>query len=82
MVLSVWSARTAAFPKIKELLEVVFSVRSTLSLYNEGQLPLRKSLEMAVRRVGGWCDMAASLRGHESRSRGTSTVGRCYEGLQ
>jgi hypothetical protein len=28
---------------------------------------------MAVRRVGGWCEMAASLRGREPGSRGMST---------
>jgi hypothetical protein len=31
------------------------------------------SLEMAVRRVGGWCEMATNLQGHEPGSRGTST---------
>jgi hypothetical protein len=38
---------------MKELLEVVFSVRSVPRLYNEGQLPLEESLETAMRRVGG-----------------------------
>jgi hypothetical protein len=42
-------------------------------LYNEEQLRLSRSLETAVRRVGGWCEMAASLRGSEPGSRGTST---------
>jgi hypothetical protein len=42
-------------------------------LYNEDQLPFHRSLGTAVRRVGGWCEMAASLRGREPRSRGTST---------
>jgi hypothetical protein len=36
-------------------------MRSKPRLYNEGQLPLEGSLEKAVRRVGGWCEMAASL---------------------
>jgi hypothetical protein len=36
-------------------------MRSEPRLYNEGQLPLEESLETAVRRVGGWCEMAASL---------------------
>jgi hypothetical protein len=44
-----------------ELLEVVFSVRSVPRLCNEGQLPLEECVETAVRRVGGWCEMAASL---------------------
>jgi hypothetical protein len=44
--------------------EAVFSVRS---------VPLQRSLETAVRRGGGWCEMAASLRGREPRSRGAST---------
>jgi hypothetical protein len=46
---------------IEELLEAVFSVRSVPRLYNEDQLPLRGSLETAVRRAGGWCELAASL---------------------
>jgi hypothetical protein len=46
---------------IEELLEAVFSVRSVPKLYNEGQLPLEESLERAVRRLGGWCEMAVSL---------------------
>jgi hypothetical protein len=31
-------------------------------IYNKDQLPLRVSLEMAVRRAGGWCEMATSLQ--------------------
>jgi hypothetical protein len=42
-------------------------------LHNEEQLRLGESLETAVRRAGGWCEMAASLRGREPGSRGTST---------
>jgi hypothetical protein len=45
----------------KEVLEEVFSVRSMPRLYNEDQLPSEESLETAVRRVGGWCEMAANL---------------------
>jgi hypothetical protein len=30
-------------------------------LCNEEQLLLRESLEMAVRRIGSWCEMVASL---------------------
>jgi hypothetical protein len=56
-----------------ELLEAVSSVQSVLKLYNEEQLRLQENLETAVRRVGGLCEMAASLRGHEPGSRGTST---------
>jgi hypothetical protein len=40
---------------------MVFSVRSFPRLYNKDQVPLEESLETAVRRVGGLCDMAASL---------------------
>jgi hypothetical protein len=47
-------------------------VRSVSRLYNKGQMPL-ESLETAVRRVGGWCEVAASLRGREPGSRVTST---------
>jgi hypothetical protein len=46
----------------EELLGEVFSVRSVPRLYSEEQVRLRDSLETAVRRVGGWCEMAASLR--------------------
>jgi hypothetical protein len=63
---------------------VAFSVQSVPRLYtsNEDQLPLQQSPEMAARRGGGWCDMATSLRGHEPRSRGMSTVGRRYQAAQ
>jgi hypothetical protein len=54
-------------------------VWSVPRLYNEDQLPLRQSLETIVRRVGSWCEMAASLRGREPGSRGTSTVGSRYQ---
>jgi hypothetical protein len=47
---------------IEELLEAVFSVRSEPRLYNEGQVPLEQGLEMEVRRAGGWCEIAVSLR--------------------
>jgi hypothetical protein len=36
-------------------------MRSVQRIYNEEQLRLRESLETAVRRVGGWCEMAGSL---------------------
>jgi hypothetical protein len=54
-------AATDMHATIEELLEVVFSAQSVTRLYNEGQVPLEESLETAVRRVGGWCEMAASL---------------------
>jgi hypothetical protein len=60
---------------MEKVLEAVFSVLSMPRLYNEDQLPLRDSLETAVRKVGGWCKMAASLRGREPGSRGMSAVG-------
>jgi hypothetical protein len=40
-----------------------------LRLYIEGQPPIWESLETTFRRVGGWCEMAASLPGHEPGSR-------------
>jgi hypothetical protein len=43
------------------MLEVMFSMQSMPRLYNEGQLPLEESLEMAVRRALGWYEIAASL---------------------
>jgi hypothetical protein len=46
---------------IEELLETVFSVRFVPRLYNEEQLALRDTLETAVRRAGGRCEMAATL---------------------
>jgi hypothetical protein len=60
-------------------MEDTFSVRSVPRLYDEDQLPLQESLESAVRRVGGWCEMAVSLRGRELGSRATSTVGSRYQ---
>jgi hypothetical protein len=51
--------------------EEVFSVQSVLRLHNEDQ-------QTAVSGVGVGCEMATSLRGHEPRSKGTFTVGRCY----
>jgi hypothetical protein len=44
-----------------ELLGDVFSVRPLPRLYNEVELLLQYSFETAVKRVGGWCEMAASL---------------------
>jgi hypothetical protein len=46
---------------IIELLEAAFSVQSVLTLYNVDHLPLRDSYEAAVRRVGGWCEMAGNV---------------------
>jgi hypothetical protein len=60
----------------------MFSVPSVARLYKEDQLPLRESPETVVRRVGGWCELAASLRGRDPGSRGISTVGRCYQAAQ
>jgi hypothetical protein len=44
-----------------ELLEAVFSVWSMSRPYNKSHLLLEESLERAVRRIRGWCGMAASL---------------------
>jgi hypothetical protein len=57
-------------------------MRSLPRLYNEDHLPLRDSPETAVRRVGDWCEMAASLRGRELESRGTSAVESRYQATQ
>jgi hypothetical protein len=46
---------------IEKMFKAVLSVRSVTRLYNEGQLPLEKSLEKAIRRVGGWCEMDSSM---------------------
>jgi hypothetical protein len=54
-------AATDTYVTIEELLEAVFSLRSVRMLCNEGQLALERRLETAVRTVGGWCEMAASL---------------------
>jgi hypothetical protein len=40
-------------------LEAVFCVRSVPRVYNKSQLPLLESLETAVKRLGGWFEMAA-----------------------
>jgi hypothetical protein len=66
-------AATDTHATVEELLVALFSVRSVPSLYNEGQLPSEESLEMAVRRVGSWCEMATSLRGDGPGARGMST---------
>jgi hypothetical protein len=58
-------AETDTHARIEELLGAVISVRPVPRLYNEDQLPLRASLETAVRRVGGRCEMAASLGAEE-----------------
>jgi hypothetical protein len=50
-------------------MEQTLALRSVLRLNNEGQLTLRESLETAITSVGGWCEMAASLRGPEPGSR-------------
>jgi hypothetical protein len=46
---------------IEELLEAVLSMRFVPGLYNDCQLPLEECLETAMRRIGGWCEMAVSL---------------------
>jgi hypothetical protein len=51
----------------------VLHVWSVPRLHKEHQLPLQRSLEPAVGTVGSQCEMASSLRGHESGSRGTSS---------
>jgi hypothetical protein len=61
-------AKTDTHATTKDLLEVVFSVRSLARLYNEEQHLLRESLDAAVRRVGDWCETAVSLRGCEPRN--------------
>jgi hypothetical protein len=42
------------------MLGEVFSMWTMPRLYNEKQ-QLQESLETAVSRIGGWCEMAASL---------------------
>jgi hypothetical protein len=53
----------------------VFSVRSVPRLRIEDKLPLRDSLETAVRKVEVWFEMVPSLRGCEPGNRGTSSFG-------
>jgi hypothetical protein len=48
----------------------------------EDQLPLLQSPETAVKRVGGLCEMAVSLRGRQRGSRRTSTVRSRYQAAQ
>jgi hypothetical protein len=43
------------------MLEAVISLRPEPTVYSKSQLMLEKSLQTAVRIVGGWCEMAASL---------------------
>jgi hypothetical protein len=47
--------------KIEDMLQSVFSVRSLLNLYNEGQLLLEERLETTARREGVWHEVVASL---------------------
>jgi hypothetical protein len=54
-------AATDKHATTEEMLEEVVSVRSVPSPYNDGQRPIEKSFETAVRRIGGWSRMAASL---------------------
>jgi hypothetical protein len=53
-------------------MEELFSVPSLPGLYNQLQLQVRDILE--TRRVGGWRETVASLRGRVPGSRETSTV--------
>jgi hypothetical protein len=64
------------------MLEAVFSLWSVLRLHNEDQLPLQDSPEKAVRKIRGWCEIDASLRGRDLGSKGMSTVGRSYHAEQ
>jgi hypothetical protein len=77
-----WGHVLSSARRERTIMEAVFSVQSVPRLYNEDQLPLRESPETAVRRVGGWCEMAASLRGREPGRKGTSTVRRRYKAAQ
>jgi hypothetical protein len=58
------------------LLDVVFSVCSMPLVYNGDSCHYETVSEAAVTGIGGWFEMAISLKGHENRSRGTSIVGR------
>jgi hypothetical protein len=46
---------------VEEMFGELISLRSVPRLCNEEQLRLRDSFETAVRRVGIWCEMTASL---------------------
>jgi hypothetical protein len=67
---------------MEDLLEETFSMRSVSTIYNKDKLPLRDSLETALRRVGCWCEIAAILRGREAGRIGKSIVGRRYQAAQ
>jgi hypothetical protein len=56
-----WTMAATDTHATTDLLEALFSVWSVPRLHNKGQLPLWKSPETATRRVGGWCEMVASL---------------------
>jgi hypothetical protein len=60
-------------------MEAMFIVRFVPRLlYRESG----ESLELADRRVRGWCEMVVRLRGRERGSRGTSTIGIRYQATQ
>jgi hypothetical protein len=77
-----WSRCGWRHPTIEELLAALFSVRTVPSLYNEDHLSLREGLETVVKRVCGWCQVAASLQRREPECRGRYTFGKRYPAAQ
>jgi hypothetical protein len=75
-------ASTDTHAAIEELLKAVFSVGSVLRRCNEDQLPLEQILETAMRRVGGWCKMAASVTVFVGQSRTSTDVNTEAETLR
>jgi hypothetical protein len=60
---------------MEEHLEEEFSVEPMTRLHNEDHLPVQQSPETGVRRVGGWCEIVASLRGRKQ------TNAHCWKAL-
>jgi hypothetical protein len=60
MVFSMRSEQYSRDARIRELLGHISSMRSLPRLYKREQLRLRESVGTAVRRTGGWCEMAAN----------------------
>jgi hypothetical protein len=69
-----WAQDGCLTPRQTGRLDVGRNITLTLSL--------RECLQTAVRRVWGWCEIAASLQGCEAGSRGTSTVRRYHQAEQ
>jgi hypothetical protein len=70
--------------KLLSLFSICSAVQAKANFYYQSvRIQLKvDSPKMAVRRVVGWCGMAASLQGREPGGRKLSTVGKRYQVAQ